>query len=98
MREIDGLLRRRPEMGTLAGQVGALRAQLSEQSSASGPAASALTTVELRLLPMLSTHLSSPDVAGEMFLSRNTIKSEMNSIYRKLGGFLPQPGRRPFSR
>ena len=34
---------------------------------------------------MLSTHLSIPEIAGELFLSRNTIKSETNSIYRKLG-------------
>jgi LuxR family maltose regulon positive regulatory protein len=85
MREIDDLLRRRPEMGTLVGQAGTLRAQLSKESSASGPAASALTAAELRLLPMLSTHMSIPEIAGELFLSRNTIKSEVNSIYRKLG-------------
>ena len=54
-------------------------------SGASGPAASALTAAELRLLPMLSTHLSIPEIAGEMFLSRNTIKTQVNSIYRKLG-------------
>jgi DNA-binding CsgD family transcriptional regulator len=85
MREIDGLLRRRPDMGNLAGEAGTLRAQLSKQSSASVPAASALTAAELRLLPMLSTHLSIPEIAEEMFLSRNTIKTEANSIYRKLG-------------
>jgi LuxR family transcriptional regulator, maltose regulon positive regulatory protein len=34
---------------------------------------------------MLSTHLSFPEIAAEMFLSRNTIKSEAFSIYRKLG-------------
>jgi LuxR family maltose regulon positive regulatory protein len=28
--------------------------------------------------------MSIPEIAGEMFLSRNTIKSEVNSIYRKL--------------
>ena len=85
MREIDGLLRQRPEMGNLADQAGTLRAQLSKESSASGPAASALTAAELRLLPMLSTHLSIPEIAEEMFLSRNTVKTEVNSIYRKLG-------------
>jgi len=30
-------------------------------------------------------HLSFPEIAGELFLSRNTIKSEAISIYRKLG-------------
>ncbi|HYA51135.1 MAG TPA: LuxR C-terminal-related transcriptional regulator, partial [Streptosporangiaceae bacterium] len=84
MREIDGLLRHRPNMGNLAGEAGTLRAQLSKESGASGPAASALTAAELRLLPMLSTHLSIPEIAEEMFLSRNTVKTEVNSIYRKL--------------
>ena len=39
----------------------------------------------MRLLPLLSTHLSFPEIAAEMFLSRNTVKSAVNSIYRKLG-------------
>jgi LuxR family transcriptional regulator, maltose regulon positive regulatory protein len=34
---------------------------------------------------MLATHLSFPQIAEEMFLSRNTIKSQANSMYRKLG-------------
>jgi LuxR family maltose regulon positive regulatory protein len=85
MREIDELLRRRPGMGDLAGQAGELRIQLSTQRRSAGPGASALTAAELRLLPLLSTHLSLPQIAQELFLSRNTIKSEANSIYRKLG-------------
>jgi LuxR family maltose regulon positive regulatory protein len=34
---------------------------------------------------MLSTHLSFPEIAGELFLSPNTIKSQAMSIYHKLG-------------
>jgi len=63
---------------TIAGQV--LRTPMLP-----APKLSALTAAELRLLPMLSTHLSFPQIAGELFLSRNTIKSQANSIYRKLG-------------
>jgi LuxR family maltose regulon positive regulatory protein len=85
MREIGELLRRRPGMGNLVGQAEALRAQLSTQHGPAGPGASALTAAELRLLPLLSTHLSLPEIAQELFLSRNTIKTEANSIYRKLG-------------
>jgi LuxR family maltose regulon positive regulatory protein len=85
MREIDDLLRRRPGMGNLAGQAEALRAQLSRQRGSAGPGASALTAAELRLLPLLSTHLSLPEIAQELFLSHNTIKSQANSLYRKLG-------------
>ena len=85
MREIDELLQRRPGLGTLAGEAQALRAQLSKERGPSAPGASSLTAAELRLLPLLSTHLSFPEIAGELFLSRNTIKSQANSIYRKLG-------------
>jgi len=34
---------------------------------------------------MLCTHLSFPEIAGEKFLSRHTVKSQAFSIYRKLG-------------
>jgi LuxR family maltose regulon positive regulatory protein len=85
MREVDDLLRRRPGLGTLVGEAEALRAQLAEDRGSSVPGASALTAAELRLLPLLSTHLSFPQIAEEMFLSRHTIKSQAMSIYRKLG-------------
>jgi LuxR family maltose regulon positive regulatory protein len=85
MREVDDLLRRRPGLGTLAGEARAVRAQLSRDRGSSVPGASALTAAELRLLPLLSTHLSFPQIAEEMFLSRHTIKSQAMSIYRKLG-------------
>ncbi len=85
MREIDELLRRRPGLGTLGGQARALRDQLSAEHGSNTPGASALTAAELRLLPLLSTHLSFPQIAAEMFLSRHTVKSEAFSLYRKLG-------------
>ncbi|MGO9055259.1 MAG: LuxR C-terminal-related transcriptional regulator [Streptosporangiaceae bacterium] len=87
MREVDELLRRRPSLGSLAGEAQALRARLSEERGSSAPGASALTAAELRLLPLLSTHLSFPQIAEELFVSRNTIKSQAVSIYRKLGAF-----------
>jgi len=85
MREIDELLERRPGLGTLAGQAQELRTQLSRLRSQSIPGASALTAAELRLLPMLATHLSFRDIAGQLSLSRSTIKVQAASIYRKLG-------------
>jgi LuxR family maltose regulon positive regulatory protein len=85
MREVDGLLRRRPGLGTLTGQAQALRAQLAKERRSSVPGASALTAAEQRLLPLLPTHLTFPEIATELFLSRNTIKSQANAIYRKLG-------------
>jgi LuxR family transcriptional regulator, maltose regulon positive regulatory protein len=85
MREVDHLLRRRPGLGTLAAEAEALRAQLAKERDSIVPGASALTAAELRLLPLLSTHLSFSEIAEEMFLSHNTIKSTVHSIYRKLG-------------
>jgi LuxR family transcriptional regulator, maltose regulon positive regulatory protein len=85
MREVDDVLRRRPGLGTLVGEAKALRAQVARERGSSVPGASALSAAELRLLPLLSTHLSFPEIGEELFLSRHTIKSEANSIYRKLG-------------
>ena len=76
---------KRDEEGGGRGEVQALRDQLSKARGPSAPGASSLTTAELRLLPLLATHLTFPEIAEEMFLSRNTVKSEANSIYRKLG-------------
>ena len=58
---------------------------MSKERGSNAPGASSLTAAELRLLPLLPTHLSFPEIAEELFLSRNTIKSQANSIYRKLG-------------
>jgi LuxR family maltose regulon positive regulatory protein len=85
MREVEGLLKRRPGLGTLAGEAEALWAQLSRERGSSVPGASALTAAELRLLPLLATHLSFPEIAQELFLSPSTIKSEAMAVYRKLG-------------
>jgi LuxR family maltose regulon positive regulatory protein len=85
MREVDDVLRRRPGLGTLAGKAQAVWDQLSKERGSSVPGASALTVAELRVLPLLSTRLSFPEIGAELFLSRNTIKSTANSIYRKLG-------------
>ena len=74
-----------PASGTLAGEARILRAQLASQRGSGPPGASALTAAELRLLPMLATHLSFPEMAGEMSLSRHTIKSQAAALYRKLG-------------
>jgi DNA-binding CsgD family transcriptional regulator len=61
------------------------QARLANERDSSAPGASALTSAELRLLPLLSTHLSFPEIAGEFSLSSNTIKSQAMSIYQKLG-------------
>jgi LuxR family maltose regulon positive regulatory protein len=85
LREVEDILRRRPGLGVFAVQAEDLRVELSQARGSFTPGASALTAAELRLLPMLATHMSFPEIATEMFLSKNTIKSEVTSLYRKLG-------------
>jgi len=85
MREVDELLQRRPKMGVLVDQAGELRARLSRRRGPGGPGASSLTAAELRLLPLLTTHMSIPEIAAGLFVSPNTAKTHAVSIYRKLG-------------
>ena len=85
IREIDELLKRRPDLGTLVGEARALRVQLSAEHAPSIRRASALTSAELRVLPMLATHLSFPEIGAHLLLSPHTVKSQAASIYRKLG-------------
>jgi LuxR family transcriptional regulator, maltose regulon positive regulatory protein len=46
---------------------------------------SALTTAEVRVLQYLPRHLSYPQIADELFVSRHTVKTQAMSAYRKLG-------------
>jgi LuxR family maltose regulon positive regulatory protein len=85
MREVDELLRRRPDLGTLVGEAGELRARLSRERGARSPGASALTAAELRVVPLLATHLTSAEIAAELSVSVHTVKSQQASLYRKLG-------------
>ena len=48
------------------------------------PGGAILTAAELRLLPLLPTHLSLAEIARQLVLSRNTVKTQVAAIYRKL--------------
>jgi LuxR family maltose regulon positive regulatory protein len=85
MREIDGVLKRRPGLGTLVSDAQALRVRLVQERGSDLAGASAMTTAELRVLPLLTTHLSFREIGAELFLSPNTVKSQAISIYHKLG-------------
>jgi DNA-binding CsgD family transcriptional regulator len=70
-------------LGTLAAQAENVRANLDSIATHT-PGASTLTAAELRLLPLLTTHLSFREIGERMYLSRHTVKSHAMSIYRKL--------------
>jgi LuxR family transcriptional regulator, maltose regulon positive regulatory protein len=84
LRDADGVLRRRPDLGSLAAEAEELSSQL-ESIRVEMPGASTLTTAELRLLPYLPTHLSFREIGERLFVSSHTVKSQAISSYRKLG-------------
>lgn len=49
------------------------------------PAAAKLTTREKVVLASLSEHATLEDIARQLFVTRNTVKSQVSSAYRKLG-------------
>jgi LuxR family maltose regulon positive regulatory protein len=85
MGEIAGIIERRPDVGVLLDDISHLANQLTEFETSQGRWASSLTAAELRLLPLLATHLSFKEIAERLFVSRNTVKTQGISIYRKLG-------------
>jgi LuxR family maltose regulon positive regulatory protein len=49
------------------------------------PSAMTLSTAETRVLHLLPTHLSLGEIGEELFISKNTVKTEVAAVYRKLG-------------
>jgi LuxR family maltose regulon positive regulatory protein len=56
-----------------------------QRPSAPAELAEALTERELRILRYLPTMLSNAEIGAEIFVSLNTVKTHLRSIYRKLG-------------
>jgi LuxR family maltose regulon positive regulatory protein len=84
LREAHIILHQRPHLGILAAQAAQLQSKLDtlyETTTGAAP----LTTAELRLLPLLSTHLTFREIGERLYLSHHTVKSQALSVYRKLG-------------
>jgi LuxR family transcriptional regulator, maltose regulon positive regulatory protein len=84
LREAWDVLQQRPDLGMLPAQADELRGQLATIRGGSR-GASSLTTAELRLLPLLSTHLSFREIGERLYVSAHTVKTQALSVYRKLG-------------
>jgi LuxR family maltose regulon positive regulatory protein len=54
-------------------------------STSAGPETPALTTSELAVLRLLRSYMSNQDIADTLFLSVNTVKTHLRSVYYKLG-------------
>ena len=83
--EVRDVLRTRPRLGVLAKQADVLEDEVAEMPDSASLTGMGLTGAELRLLPLLATHLSFREIGERLYVSRNTVKTQAISVYRKLG-------------
>jgi LuxR family maltose regulon positive regulatory protein len=69
-----------PDPGMLRGRVLRLREALEERRLADP-----LSPAERRVLDLLPTQLTAPQIAARLFLTTNTVKTHMKNVYMKLG-------------
>ncbi len=83
--EARGHLTRLLTEGTLRDQLRRLSAGLARDGGhVRVPSAMALSTAEMRVLQLLPTHLSLGEIGDELHTSRNTVKTHVAAVYRKL--------------
>ncbi len=84
LRQVHDILQQRPDLGVLPAMADQLQSKLTRiKSVAAG--ASSLTAAELRLLPLLSTHLTFREIGERLYVSSHTVRTQAYSVYRKLG-------------
>jgi LuxR family maltose regulon positive regulatory protein len=73
------------EDGVLREQLARLSAGLAREGGhVRVPSAMALSKAEMRVLQLLPTHLSLGEIGDELHTSRNTVKTHVAAVYRKL--------------
>ena len=71
--------------GVLRDRLNALSASVARAGGRSAvPSAMALSSAEERVLRLLPTHLSLGEIGDELHITRNTVKSHVGAVYRKL--------------
>ena len=85
LRETNEVFDHRPRWACLPVRAAALRVQLGAIGADGTTWGSTLTAAELRLLPLLTTHLTFREIGDRLYVSRNTVKTQAMSVYRKLG-------------
>ncbi|QIS22640.1 LuxR C-terminal-related transcriptional regulator [Nocardia terpenica] len=82
---LERRVRHRTRHGALIAEIRNLLG--SNESRQGGPQSplEALSDSEIRVLRYLPTHLSAPDIARELSVSPNTVKTHLRNLYTKLG-------------
>jgi LuxR family transcriptional regulator, maltose regulon positive regulatory protein len=88
---VPGLLERHARQHAAhAGLIAEIQGLLAGETPAPPPAGpqrllDPVSKSELRVLRYLPTHLSAQEIAGELYVSPNTVKTHMRTLYAKLG-------------
>jgi LuxR family maltose regulon positive regulatory protein len=82
--DAEEIVARRPRLGEVEKRILSLRRDLRAGRSSDDGWVSPLTPAELRLLPLLTSYLSFREIADRLGISRNTVKTQAISVYRKL--------------
>jgi LuxR family transcriptional regulator, maltose regulon positive regulatory protein len=85
VRQAERILQRYHDAGALPARLRELERTIDADAVPVGLGATPLTPAEMRVLRYLSTHLSFQAIADELFVSRNTVKTQAIAVYRKLG-------------
>ena len=73
-----------PDSGMLPTRLAEVELQAAAMDRPLGSDGRAVDEAELRVLRYLPTHLSFAQIAAELFVSRNTVKTQAIAVYRKL--------------
>jgi LuxR family transcriptional regulator, maltose regulon positive regulatory protein len=81
----EQILAHSADLGVLHDQAAELRVALDRLTRRPAGGREQLTPAELRLLPLLTTHLTFREIGELLRISRNTVKTQAICTYRKLG-------------
>ena len=73
------------DVGIMREQIDELTARLTVESEARSDVLPEFTDREVEVIALLGTPMTTKEIGEELFLSRNTIKTYLRRIYRKLG-------------
>ena len=87
---VPGLLARHARQGTahaalIAEILSLLAGRKPAQPAGPQPPLEPLSSSEIRVLRYLPTNLTMPEIAGELYVSHNTVRTHMRHLYAKLG-------------
>ena len=84
---LDDHARHRTSHASLIAEIGSLLAARNSAQPPAGPRAplEPLSSTEIRIMRYLPTNLTGPEIARELSVSRNTVKTHIRNLYAKLG-------------